>query len=49
MLYKDFMQKLNEINPNVIVVEKFENIKTDEKIQVQCKICGYVWKTSPKM
>lgn len=49
MLYEDFIQKLNETNSNVIVVEKFENIKTDEKIQVQCKICGYVWKTSPKM
>lgn len=49
MLYEDFIQKLNEINSNIVVVEKFENVKTDEKIQVQCKICGYVWKTSPQM
>ena len=43
---EDFLKELLEINPEIIPLEQYINSHT--KIQVQCKICGYLWKSKPK-
>lgn len=42
---KDFWDKLKKINPNVRVKGKY--VTNKQPIEVQCKICGYVWQARP--
>lgn len=43
--HEDFIEKLNEINPTIEVLEKYVN--TDTKIKVKCKNCGREWHSTP--
>ena len=43
--HEDFVEKLNEINPTIEVLEKYVN--TDTKIKVKCKNCGREWYSTP--
>ena len=42
---EEFKKKLNEINPDIIPLEKY--VKNNIKMQLQCKKCGYIWTTTP--
>ena len=42
--HEDFQREIFNINPNINILNKFEN--TDSHIQCQCKICGHVWENS---
>lgn len=41
----EYLAKVNEINPNIEVLDKYINIRT--KIKHRCKICNYIWDVSP--
>ena len=43
---EDFINKLKEKRPNVILLEKYINYST--KILFRCTKCGFEWRTSPK-
>ena len=38
---KDFLNRVNEVNPFVNVLGKYE--KASEKIKCECAICGHIW------
>ena len=42
---KQFWHDLREVNPNILVMEKYQGNKVP--IKVKCKVCGYVWKARP--
>lgn len=42
---KDFIEKLNKINPNITPLEKYIGART--KILVKCNICKHEWSASP--
>lgn len=43
--HNEFVEEMNSINNNIIVRGKFQNVST--KIDVECRICGNKWKTTP--
>lgn len=43
--HEEFLNELFNINPNIEVLEKYQNINT--KILCRCKIDGYEWKVTP--
>lgn len=40
-----FIQKLNKINNNIIIIGEYINTKT--KIKCKCNICGAEWRATP--
>ena len=38
---KEFVDRLSEINPNIIVLGDYKS--SSERIECKCKICGHVW------
>lgn len=42
---KSFIEKLNKINPNIIVESDYITAKT--KVRLKCKKCGYEWLSTP--
>lgn len=42
---EEFLQKLKEVNENIIPLEEYT--KNNIKIELECKICGHKWKTTP--
>lgn len=38
---KEFISRLKDINPNIIVLGEYKS--SSERIKCQCKICGHVW------
>lgn len=43
--HNDFVNQLNEINPDITIIGEYKNNKT--KIKCKCDKCGYVWETAP--
>ena len=41
----DFLKELNEVNPNIIPLDKYNGSNTI--IRFKCKIDGYEWETTP--
>ncbi|MCJ7965661.1 hypothetical protein MT487_01065 [Lachnospiraceae bacterium NSJ-171] len=39
--HDDFINEMNNINPNIEILSKF--INTDSKIKCECRVCGHVW------
>lgn len=44
--HETFVNELNEINDNIVVVGKYKNVKTD--VLVKCKIDGHEWMAHPQ-
>ena len=44
--YKQFINELNNVNNNIIIISKYINLTT--KIKCKCAICGNEWYTLPK-
>lgn len=42
---EEFIRDVNIINPQIEPLEQF--VRTDTKIKIRCKICGYVWNARP--
>ena len=42
---EEFLQKLKEVNENIIPLEEYT--KNNIKIELECKICGHKWRTTP--
>ena len=42
---KTFIDKMNEVNPNIIVLGKY--INKSQKIKVKCNLCNFEWDTRP--
>ncbi len=45
MTHEEFILKLNNINSNIIVIDKY--IASSYKIKVKCKQCDCIWETTP--
>lgn len=43
--HEEFIKELNEINPNIEILGKYQNGRT--KIRCRCKVCGYEWEPLP--
>lgn len=42
-----FIEEINKINPNIIILSKYIDRKT--KVSCSCKICGNQWESSPSV
>lgn len=43
--HKYFLEQLSIINPNIQIISTYEG--ANKKIDCKCKICGYLWSTTP--
>lgn len=43
--HNQFIQELNKVNPDIVVLDKYHNCKT--KIKCHCKIHDFIWDASP--
>lgn len=43
--HEEFMERLQQVNPDIEVLGTYKNNKT--KIKCKCKICGHEWSTTP--
>ena len=43
--HDEFVNKLYEINPNIIILDNYINAKT--KVNCKCKVCNYEWFATP--
>ena len=43
--HEEFLEQLESINPNVIVLEQYTNDSTN--IRCECRLCGHQWSPSP--
>ena len=45
MQHQRFINRLNNINPNIEVIEKYKSAR--DNIKVKCKICNNEWEPTP--
>ena len=43
--HEEFIQELQNIQPNIIILGKYVNSAT--KIKCQCLVCDNIWETKP--
>lgn len=42
---EEFIKEIQEINPNIKILSKFENVST--KVKCSCKVCNHIWEITP--